>query len=418
MAADLHPFHQLWISLALGLLVGIQREWALDRLAGVRTFSMISLLGTLSAILAERLGSWPYAIGGLGVLVSMVIGSVVFQQVKSPEEKSGLTTEIGMLLMYGIGALVHQGPTWLAASFAGALAFLLQYKIELQGIAKRLTRDELKAIMQFVLLSFVILPVLPDQVYGPYGVFNPHHAWLMVVLTVGVGLAGYIFYKFLGEKAGTFLGGVLGGLISSTATTLSYSRQTKTDAYTLTQNALVILLAWTVLYARQAVLILVSAPLFRAATVPLGVLFSVSTICILVSLRRTPRERTSLSVPQRNPTELQSALLFALAFSLILFASAFANEQFGQKGLMGVAIVSGLTELDAITLSISRLVQTGKIEVSAAIPVLIAAILSNAVVKVAIARVVGGRLLFRKVAPTFFATVVAGVALSVLWNRG
>ena len=210
--ADLDVFHQIFISLGLGLIVGLQREWSESPLAGIRSFSLITIFGTLVTILAESFGPWIIGLGFLATTLMMVLSHISLKPVQSSKDHRELVTEIGILLMFCCGMLVRTGPILLAASIAGIVAVILHLKSELHRLATRFTRDEIRSILQFILLTLVILPVIPDKAYGPYDFFNPYNVWLMVVLIVGISLVGFIIYKFFGDRAGVFLSGLLGGI--------------------------------------------------------------------------------------------------------------------------------------------------------------------------------------------------------------
>lgn len=412
--ADIHPFHQLLISLTLGLLVGLQRQWAESPLGGIRTFSLIALLGTACALLADQYGEWPIALGFLGTIAAMVVGNIASRSQTTPKNHSGLVTEFAMLLMFAIGVLVRVGPLWLSAALAGALAVILQAKIELHGLAARFTEKEIKAVMQFVLISLVILPIVPNQSYGPLDVLNPHNIWLMVTLIVAISLAGYIIYKFFGEKAGVLLGGILGGMISSTATTMTYARRSKDTDATVPQNALLILIAWTVLYVRVFLEIMAAAPQFQDAFAPIGIMFLASVLSAAWLWRGSDKSHRGMP-QQNNPTELRTALLFGLLYSGILLAAAFSKEYFGSKGLTVVAILSGVTDVDAITLSTARLVETGKLLPKDGWSVIIAAIMSNLFFKGVLAGTLGGKRLFKTIFFSWVTTLAVGLILILAW---
>ena len=210
MAPEL--FAELATSLLLGLLVGLQRQRAESAVGGIRTYPLIAAFGTLSGWLAIEHGG----------CVSN------FMRSRSGDTDSGQTSEVAALLLYGIGAYVVFGDKAVAVVLGGAIAVLLHYKDMLHAFAAKIGARDVTAIMQFVLITLVILPVLPNQVYGPYSVLNPFQVWLMVVLIVGISLIGYVAYKFFGEKEGAVLGGMIGGLVSSTATTVSFARRTAT----------------------------------------------------------------------------------------------------------------------------------------------------------------------------------------------
>jgi uncharacterized membrane protein (DUF4010 family) len=224
---DLFIFHQIFISLGLGLLVGLQREWSESPIAGIRSFALVTIFGTLVTILSETFGPWMIGLGFGATTLVMILGRITRKNIADTKEHHELVTEIGILLMFCCGIMVRTGPILVAASIAGIVASLLHLKTELHSLATKFTKDEIRSILQFVLLTMVILPVIPNRTYGPYDFFNPYNVWLMVVLIVGISLIGFIIYKFFGEKAGVFLSGLLGGIISSTATTFTYSKNLK-----------------------------------------------------------------------------------------------------------------------------------------------------------------------------------------------
>lgn len=245
------PFVQLAVALGLGLLVGLQRERVDSAIAGIRTFSLITLLGAVAAYLGQAFGGWVIAVGLLAVAILVVSGNLV--RLKDGTAEAGQTTEFTALLMYGVGALVVIGPMPFAVVLAGAVAVLLHLREPLHRFVGRIGEEDLKAIMQFVLIALVILPVLPDQPMGPYQVLNPYQIWWMVVLIVGLSLAGYVAFKLFGARAGAVLGGVLGGVISSTATTVTYARRSREDPESSRLAALIVMLASTVVYGRVLV---------------------------------------------------------------------------------------------------------------------------------------------------------------------
>jgi uncharacterized membrane protein (DUF4010 family) len=200
---DLIVLQQLAVAFGLGLLLGLQRERVESSIGGIRTFPLIALFGTICALLGKTFGGWVVA-AGLLALVSIVVYSN-FAKMKSGDIDPGMTTEVAALLLYGLGAYVVIGSMIVAVVVGGAMAVLLQFKKPLHALAGAIGERDMRAIMQFVLLSLVILPVLPHQDFGPYGVWNPFQIWLMVVLIVGISLTGYIAYKFLGAQRRTLL---------------------------------------------------------------------------------------------------------------------------------------------------------------------------------------------------------------------
>lgn len=407
-------FGQLGIALGLGLLVGLQRERTQSHIAGFRTFPLVAVLGTMTALLARPFGQWVLAAGLLALALMVLVGNMLKAEKEIPGP--GITTEVALLLMFVVGAFLAVGPPAIAVAVAGGMAVLLQFKEELHGFAGRLEDADVRAMMQFVLISLVILPVVPDEGYGPYDVLNPRTVWWMVVLIVGIGLGGYIGYKFLGKRAGTLLGGILGGVISSTATTVSYSRIVRRNGMSNTVAARVVVLAASVVFARILVeVLIVSRELFAVALAPLFVMGTVLGLAGLVVWRRKEDADDEPMPAQENPAQLRTALLFAGVFGVVLVAIPWAQEHLGRSGSYAVAAISGLTKMDAITLSTAQLVEAGKLEAGTGWRMILLASLANLLFKAGIVAFLGTRELLRKIALFWGVALVVGVGLLLLW---
>lgn len=406
-------FIQLGVSLLLGLLVGLQRERTDSAVAGIRTFPLIAVFGTLCAWLGERHGTWVIAAGLVALAALLVMAN--FARLKGGDFDPGITTEVAALLLFGIGASVVVGPMAVAVALGGTVAVLLQLKKPLHEFVAAIGETDMKAIMQFALVSLVILPVLPNEAYGPYAVLNPFKIWLFVVLIVGLSLCGYVIFKFVGNRAGTWLGGILGGVISSTATTVSYARRTAEAPGSAGTAALVIMIASTILYVRVLILIaMVASGSFLKMAPPLLAML-VSCIVIVGIGSRLAHNSTARMPPQGNPAELKPALLFGLLYAVILFGVAAAKDHFGSSGLYAVAVLAGLTDVDAITLSTSQLANGNQLGADSAWRAILIASMSNFVFKAGIVAVLGDRSLLRLIAILFGAAILAGAAILLLW---
>lgn len=404
-------FGQIAISLLLGLLIGLQRQRAESHVGGIRTFPLIAAFGTVCGWLADEQGGWIVAAGLLAVAALLVVSN--FMEARGGKNDSGQTTEIAALLLYGIGAYVPFGSPAVAVALGGVMAVLLHFKNLLHTFAGRIGERDVTAIMQFVLITLVILPVLPDRNFGPYDTLNPYQTWLMVVLIVGISLVGYVAYKLLGARQGAVLGGALGGLVSSTATTVSFARRAGSAPASAGLAALVILVAGAVVYVRVITLIAIVAPRQVGTMLPaLGIMAGVSAAVAAV-LYFASRERQVPMAEQGNPAELRLALTFAAIYAVISFVVAAAKAEFGVQALYPVAVVSGLTDMDAITLSSSQLVAQERLEPGSAWRIILVASLSNLVFKGILAATLGGRPLIRIVLPAFGAILAAGVL--ILW---
>jgi len=353
-------FLQLAVALGLGLLVGLQRERMDSAIAGIRTFALITLFGAVAAHLGQIFGGWVVAAGLVVAAAFVVSGS--FARVAKGDADPGQTTEFAAVLMYGVGAWVVAGGMPVAVALGGTVAVLLHLKGPLHQFVGKIGEGDLKAIMQFVVIALVILPTLPDRTFGPYGVLNPFQIWWMVVLIVALALGGYVAFKLVGANAGAVLSGVLGGVISSTATTVTYSRRTKEDPKSSRLAALILMIASTVVFVRVLVEIAVVArDRFLDLAPPIAALLGV--VALLSAVLWLGARRDPCAPPEaENPAELKSAVVFGIIYAAVLLAVAFARAQFGRAGLFTVAALSGLTDMDAITLSTARLVSGGGLD--------------------------------------------------------
>lgn len=403
----------LALALGLGLLVGLQREWSAHHLAGIRTFALITVLGTVLGLLSQTLGAWLLVAGLGGVVVLLCAGKVLAYL--SRQDELGLTTEVAALVMYAVGVALAHDQTALGLIIGGGVAVLLQWKQPLHTLVGRFSEADIRAIFNLVLIALVILPILPNRGYGPYGVLNPFEIWVMVVLIVGISLGGYIAYKFFGARAGTLLGGVLGGMISSTATTVSYARRTRHADEAIGLAAFVIVTASTIVFGRVIFEIAVVAPeLLHAMAPPLLVVMAVmgGLAAVLYRLRGSESKQVPLD---EDPSQLGPAVIFGLLYAAILFAVAAGRQWFGDRGLYVVAVISGLTDMDAITLSTAQLIKRGELDVHTGWRMILLASLSNVVFKGAAVAMLGHPRLLRRVAAAFGLVLLCGLLLLVLW---
>jgi uncharacterized membrane protein (DUF4010 family) len=301
----------------------------------------------------------------------------------------------------------------IAAVLGGGMALLLHFKEPLHRFAKAVGERDMHAIIQFVLISLVILPVLPNIGYGPYGVLNPFKIWLMVVLIVGLGLTGYVAYKIFGARAGTILGGVIGGLVSSTATTVTFARKAKSENGLAPLGALVIMIASCISLVRVVIEIGVAAPRsFAALAPPLGVMLAACCL-IACGMYLLARDEKSEMPEQHNPAEFKPAFVFAGLYALVLMGVAFAKDHFGERGLYAAAALSGLTDMDAITLSTAQLAESGEVGASSAWRAILTAAMANFIFKFGVVAALGSGALILRVGASFIIALLA--AGSILW---
>ena len=416
IAATLPPteiFQALGVALALGLLVGMEREWGKDQVAGIRTFTLVTLSGALSALVAEKYGGWVIAAAVVCLTVMILIGNLPALRRRAAD--MGITTEFAMLAMFFTGMLPLMGYGVVATVVAGVVMVLLHSKKSMHSLVRKIGEAELRAIARLVLIGLVILPVLPNEQYGYYGVFNPFKIWLMVVLIVGLSLAAYLVGKFIGPNKGLLVSGLLGGMISSTATTASLSRQSKDTGASPALLGLVIMIASTVVFGRVIAEILAVAPQAgRTMIAPFAVMMAWMA---LVSLGCWFLSRKQMAKPsdRQPPSEMKGAVMFGAMYALVLLGVAVARHNFGQTGLFTVAAISGLTDMDAITLSTANLVQGNHIDASTGWRVILTGGVANLVFKGIMAATLGSRALAGYIAAVFGASILGAGLIVWLW---
>ncbi len=383
---------KIGIAIVLGLLIGLQREIYYRRnnrkeFAGTRTFALISLLGFLSAWLQQSI---PHFLPVMLLVFGMVVVTAYVYKLFYSKAK-GATSEIAALITFVLGIMVYEGLQKYAVFLAVILVMLLEFKSKLMLFEAHVAPEDSEAAVLFLAMTFVILPLLPDKTIDPFGVFNPYQTWLMVVLVAGISFVGYIAIKILGTKRGVYLTGIFGGLVSSTAVSITLSK-----LYALRRNFLKnyaggIAIASTFMFLR----VLFEAAVFnfalaRELALPYLGAAGAGLLYIFYLYKTSATHKVEESSVRTNPLELSEALKLGLLFGLILGSIGFFQERYGNAGVYIVSALSGLTDVDAITLSLSKLAGT-KITTQAAIYGIIIASAVNSLVKLGIVFVLGGR---------------------------
>lgn len=419
----------LGVSLALGVLIGLERGWERrdgvegTRVAGIRTHGLIGLTGGAAGLLAK--GGNDFVIGLLAVAVAVVLvaahGVALRIQQAGGQDASravSITGVVAGLLTFSLGALATSGYLFEASAAAVVTTLLLSAKTEIHGWVKALEPQELRAALKLLLISVVILPILPNKDYGPWQALNPFEIWWMVVLIAAISFSGYFAMKIAGPKTGALLTGMLAGLVSSTALTMSFSRAARQSPSAGHALSSAILLACATMPARMLVI---------AAVVNIDVLRAIALPCLSMSAilgaAAWAQWHAQPSVPKTqpepalsNPLELRPAILFGALLAVIVLASEGARDYFGQLGLIVLGAVSGIADVDAINLAMSRLAETPDIHASATFAIVLAAA-SNNVVKGGMAISLGGTVMTRRIALPLALAAAVGLALA-WWTTG
>ncbi len=400
-------------ALGLGLLVGLQREWEQNPVAGIRTFALASLFGGLCGVMGFAYSGWVIASAFLAFTSMVILGNLSRLREKGPD--SGLTTEMALLVMFAVGVITVHGYRMIAVVTAGTVMVLLQSKKRLHGMVRLIGEDDLREISRLVLAGLVILPALPNREMGYLGVLNPFAIWLMVVLIVGISLAAYLAQKFLGGNKGAALAGLFGGLISSTATTASVARRSHERGACGICLAAIALIASAVVFVRVMAEVAIAAPGHWQTMLPplLAMMFWFGLVAAVA--HRMAEKKGKNAADESPPSELKSAVLFGLLYALVLVVVAAAREHFGHSGLYFAAALSGLTDMDAITLSTSRLVSSEHLEASIAWRMILVGGMANVVFKMSLAAVLGARSFLKPLLLGLGASLLGGALILLLW---
>ena len=421
--SDFEPWWRFGVALLIGALLGMEREFIQQKedtpdFAGIRTFSLIALLGSVTAFLVSDFGILPIALslGGLILLIAVSYRETLTRRGK----ETGITTEIAAMLTFLFGVLIMGDQGSVAIALAVLTSLLLALKGRLHGVIRRMSDEDLRVTLQFALVAAVILPLLPDRAIDPLGLLNPFQVWLMVVLVSGIGFSGYVLMKVLGPSRGINLTGILGGLASSTATTISLSTASRENPSISAHYARAVILASSVMIPRVLLLIvLIFPPLIRIISIPLGAMIITGFgIILLLQWKNTTKENT-FEHPFKiaHPLKLSTAIKFGLAFAVVLIIVEIAQELFGSIGVYFASAITGLTDVDAIALSVSRLASNAQLDIRVAGMAVVIAVLMNTIAKGAIAYFMGSRDLRRTVMRAFSAIFFVGFFSSIftLW---
>ncbi len=411
---NLEPWWRFAAALLIGALIGLEREFVQQRsgeqeFGGIRTFALMALLGAVAAFLTDQYGPLIFLAVYLG-LILLLWASLLASSMRGVEE--GITTEVTALLVPLFGAMMIWNQPAVAAALGVITALILALKPRLHGAARRMSAEDLRATLEFSIITAVVLPLLPNEGFGPFGVLNPFQIWLLVVFISGIGFLGYVLMKYLGPERGVGITGLLGGLVSSTATTLSFAGRSKTNAGLSTVLAQGILIASCVMFPRVLIEVAVVNPeLVRQVVVPLAAMLIAGVITVYILWRRGRAEETTDhgGVELSNPLRLKTAITFGLVFAVVLVAVEAANEYFGSAGVYVASILAGITDVDSITLSVSNLSLKGLLDARVAAIAIILATIMNTIAKAVMAMVLGTPRLRRLVSRAFGFVVLAGL---------
>lgn len=407
---------KLLLALGIGLLVGTERGWQVrsaaegSRIAGIRTFGLIGLLGGLWSLLGEELGD---LLLGIAFATLAAVLLIAYQRENKLRQDVGITSIIAALITFALGALCLRGYEVIAAAGAVITTLLLGLKPVLHAWLQRLEATELFAGLKLLLISVVILPVLPNTGYGPWQALNPYEIWWMVVLIAGLGFSGYVAMKIVGVQRGILYTGLFGGLVSSTAVTLNLSRLARTlhNEHVLAAG---ILIACATMYPRILIEVaVINHNLLGELLTPMLLM----TVIVYAGAAWAWHRRHSATqideLPLRNPLDLDMAIRFGLLLVAVLLLANFLHTRFGSGGVYALALLSGLVDVDAITLSLARLSRDGLAVPDAALAIVLAAVANTGIKTVLVLGIAGGKL-GRRVS-IYMGLAILAALLGGLW---
>jgi uncharacterized membrane protein (DUF4010 family) len=396
----------------LGAVVGLERqehhEQGGDPVAGARTFALYGLWGAATALFADRYGGAAFAVGA-AAFAGLILVAYVLETRR--REDYGTTTEAAALATFAVGVLAWNELYVPAVAITVGLAALLRAKEWFHRLSDRYSDDDVRAVLQFAVITAVVLPLVPDEDIGPFGAINPREIWLMVVFVSAIGLAGYLALRIVGSR-GLGVTGLLGGLVSSTAVTLGFARMSQREDGLRSALVSGILAASGLMYVRVLVEAFVIAPDLGRRLTPLmvGLFLAVEGAALWWWTRPATGDQAS-DVDLRNPLTLSIALQFGALYGVIVFFSKFLTDRVSDASLSIVGAVSGINDVDAITLSTANLVRDG-LAVDVAARVVVAAVAVNTLVKGGLAVALGSRRLGIAVATVLG---IAGTVAAAGW---
>jgi uncharacterized membrane protein (DUF4010 family) len=403
-------FLDLGIALAIGLLIGVERGWQTrlaeegTRIAGIRTFGLLGLLGGIWGLMSRELGELILGLAFVTVAALMITAHMT--EVRNKHDV-GVTTVVAALMTFALGALALRGYRTEAASAAVVTAILLSMKPVLHSWLQKLESQELFAALKLLLISVVLLPVLPNQGYGPWQALNPYEIWWLVVLIAVISFVGYFAMKIAGQKRGIMYTGIFGGLVSSTAVTLSLSRLAKKIRMPQVLAAGILVSAATMFPRILLEVSIVNPGILKPLLLPMIVMTILAYGSAAWLWYRRSRDHDVEELELHNPLELMMAIRFGALLGLVMLLAEAAKAWMGDAGIYLLALISGLADVDAITLSLAAMQKEGLSAVTASHAIVLAAI-ANTLVKGILAAFIGGRIMALRVSITLIIVALAG----------
>ncbi|WP_417872940.1 MgtC/SapB family protein [Xanthomarina gelatinilytica] len=405
------------VALGIGLVLGLEREFSnADKdeiFAGLRTLSIVSLLGFSSALLNYLINPWFFSIGFLSVIVIVAIS----YWVSSNKGDIGSTTEFTTVFTYLLGGLTFLGHIELSLALTVVIVVLLSLKIKFKSIVGQITQTELYAFIRFVIIALLILPFLPNTNFGPYNVINPSEIGWIIVLTSGIGFIGYILMKFLDSKRGLLLTGIFGGMVSSTVVSWIFSKRSKEHPKLSSSFAIAIFAAATIMIGRVLIWVFIFNPtMINGLLTPIFIMILTAIgVTFYFYKKHNVNQLESEEIPLGEPLNIRDAVFFGLIYTAILILVSYASNNYGDKGIYISSAISALTDIDAITISMSKL-GGNTVEFLTAQNAILLATLTNTIVKIGLTLWFGSKQLKKYILIGYGLIFIAGIVGFIILN--
>jgi len=386
---------KLGIAILIGLLIGLEREHSrtpgAKSFAGIRTFPLITMYGFISAMISSYLNFAFYF-----VFISSVIILVALSYFTTARGgRIGITTELSALMVFVLGSMIYWNFILIAAIVAVIMALFLSLKIQLHQFVEKVTAEDIFAVLKLSIVTIIIFPLLPERSFGPNNIINLRLIWMMVIFIALLSFLGYILTKYVGYKKGISVTSIFGGLVSSTALTFSFAKKSKENDSLSSNFGVGALIASTMVFPKVLLEIaVVNSELAKLAIVPI-LIFTVVGILLSVIMWKKIKQIELTGIDLKNPFELKSALYFGLLFGAILLFSNVAQLNFGNRGSYLVSFISGLTNIDAITLTMAQLSAKNSIHQIVALNSIVIALFANLLFRGIIVIILGTRIMAR-----------------------
>lgn len=411
----LELFQRLGLALAIGLLIGLERGWQEregkpgSRAAGIRTHALIGLLGGMWGLLAPLAGETVLGFAALGFAGAFTLFEWRETQGTGSFSATGL---VAGLLAFALGAYAVLGDMFAAGSAAVATTVVLAERRALHSFLERLKWVELRAALLLLVMTVVLLPVLPDYAIDPWGALNPYQIWLMVILIAAMSYGGYLAVRLAGEREGLFYAGIAGGLVSSTTVTWTFARLAKQHPQAWAQFTGGITASWAVSLIRTAVLAFVVSPtLGEHLALPLAAASLPPCVAAAIFFRRAVPQGPGSALSLEDPFDIGAISRFAVLLVVVMLGAKWLSNSFGQGGLLTLAAVSGLADVDPVTLSMAKMAGHG-VEFTYAAIVILTAVAANTLAKCALATAFGGA---RFAAPLIGVAILAAASAAAMF---